>query len=50
MAGSLDKTSRKSAEEAVKRAAAAGTTLVIKENGKIKELTPRQMQKRLSKI
>ncbi len=48
-ASSLGKTSKASALDAVERAKIHNTTLVIKENGKIKELSPAQMKQRLMK-
>lgn len=48
--GSLGRAALEASAYAVKRAEMYGTTLVIKEDGKIKELTPRQMKNRLEKL
>lgn len=48
--GSLGKSAMQASEQAVKVATMYQTTLVVKEDGKIKELSPRQMRTRLAKL
>ncbi len=48
--GSLGASAFSASEAAIRQAEIFGTKLVIKENGFIKEVSPRQMKLRLSKL